>query len=43
MGQFDLYVNTDKDTNETYPYFVDIQNSLLDKLNSRVVIPSNSH
>lgn len=39
MGQFDLYVNTDKDTNKTYPYFVDIQNSLLDTLNSRVVIP----
>lgn len=39
MNQFDLYVNTDKDTNKTYPYFVDIQNSLLDTLNSRVVIP----
>ena len=39
MDQFDLYVNTDKDTNKTYPYFVDIQNSLLDTLNSRVVIP----
>ena len=39
MDQFDLYVNTDKDTCKTYPYFVDIQNSLLDSLNSRVVIP----
>lgn len=39
MDQFDLYINTDKDTNKTYPYFVDIQNSLLDTLNSRVVIP----
>ena len=39
MAQFDLYANTDKDTNRTYPYFVDIQNSLLDTLNSRVVIP----
>lgn len=39
MDQFDLYVNTDKDTGKTYPYFVDIQNSLLDSLNSRVVIP----
>ena len=39
MAQFDLYVNTDKDTNKTYPYFVDIQNGLLDTLNSRVVIP----
>ncbi|WP_027670753.1 CcdB family protein [Rheinheimera baltica] len=39
MEQFDLYVNTDQDTNQTYPYFVDIQNDLLDTLNSRVVIP----
>ena len=39
MEQFDLYVNTDQDTNQTYPYFVDIQNGLLDTLNSRVVIP----
>ncbi|QTF93724.1 MAG: CcdB family protein [Halomonas sp. BM-2019] len=39
MGQFDLYVNTDKDTNTTYPYLVDVQNNLLDSLNSRVVIP----
>ena len=39
MEQFDVYVNTDKDTNKTYPYFVDIQSGLLDTLNSRVVIP----
>ena len=39
MEQFDVYANTDKETNETYPYFIDIQNSLLDALNSRVVIP----
>ncbi len=39
MQQFDLYVNTDKDTNKTYPYFIDIQNDLLGTLNSRVVIP----
>lgn len=39
MRQFDVYANMDKDTNKTYPYFVDIQNELLDTLNSRVVIP----
>ncbi len=39
MHQFDVYANTDKDTNKTYPYFVDIQNNLLEILNSRVVIP----
>ena len=37
--QFDVYVNTDKDTNNTYPYFIDIQSPLLDSLNSRAVIP----
>lgn len=37
--QFDVYKNTDKDTNKAYPYFIDIQTSLLDSLNSRVVIP----
>jgi toxin CcdB len=39
MEQFDVYINTDKDTSKSYPYFVDIQNGLLDSLNSRVVIP----
>ena len=39
MAQFDLYVNTDQNTNKVYPYFIDIQNDLLDSLNSRVVIP----
>jgi toxin CcdB len=39
MKQFDVYTNTNKDTNKTYPYFVDIQSDLLDTLNSRVVIP----
>ena len=39
MKQFDVYMNTDKDTNKTYPYFVDVQSGLLDTLNSRVVIP----
>lgn len=39
MNQFDVYENTDKDTKQTYPYFVDIQTDLLEVLNSRVVIP----
>ncbi len=39
MNQFDYYVNTDKDTYNTYPYFVDVQTDLLATLNSRVVIP----
>jgi toxin CcdB len=39
MAQFDYYANTDKDTNKTYPYIVDVQDGLLNELNSRVVIP----
>lgn len=39
MKQFDVYTNTDSDTNQAYPYFVDVQTALLDILNSRVVIP----
>ena len=39
MAQFDYYANTDKDTNRTYPFIVDIQDALLDGLNSRAVIP----
>lgn len=39
MKQFGLYANPDKDTCQAYPYFVDVQNDLLDGLKSRVVIP----
>ena len=39
MAQFDYYANTDIDTNRTYPFIVDVQDALLDGLNSRVVIP----
>lgn len=39
MKQFGLHANQDKDTNQAYPYFVDVQNDLLDGLKSRVVIP----
>ncbi len=39
MKQFDVYTNTDSDTNQAYPYFLDIQTELLETFNSRVVIP----
>lgn len=39
MGQFTLYLNNDKNSKKTYPYFVDVQNNLLSDLNSRLVIP----
>ncbi len=39
MSQFSLYRNEDPASNQTYPYFVDVQNALLSDLNTRVVIP----
>ena len=39
MKQFDLYLNSDKETSKVYPYFIDVQNDLLSNFNSRVVIP----
>lgn len=39
MSQFSVYTNKDKSTQKTYPYFLNVQNELLDELNSRVVIP----
>ncbi len=39
MSQFTLYENLNHDSKETYPYFVDVQNDLLDSLNTRLVIP----
>jgi len=39
MKQFILYKNENKNSKKAYPYFIDVQNDLLDNLNSRVVIP----
>ena len=39
MSQFTVYENQNKNSNDTYPYFVDVQNELLISLNSRMVIP----
>jgi toxin CcdB len=39
MSQFTVYKNEDRATKKTYPYFLNIQNDLLDELNSRVVMP----
>ncbi len=39
MSQFTLYENQNPDSREAYPYFVDVQNALLDSLNTRLVIP----
>ncbi|VAX08937.1 hypothetical protein MNBD_GAMMA26-2192 [hydrothermal vent metagenome] len=43
MAQFSLYKNEDSASNDAYPYFIDIQNSLLSDLNSRLVIPLSPH
>ena len=39
MAQFDVYKNENKLTNEKVPYLLNIQNDILDSINTRVVIP----
>jgi toxin CcdB len=39
MAQFTVYRNQNPDSKTTYPYFVDVQNDLLESLNSRLVVP----
>jgi len=39
MPQFSVYKNQDKRSRIAYPYFVDVQNSMLSDLNTRLVIP----
>jgi toxin CcdB len=43
MTQFTLYKNQDKQSRNSYPYFVDVQNSLFSDLSSRLVIPFAKH
>ncbi|TAN67806.1 MAG: hypothetical protein EPN17_10565 [Methylobacter sp.] len=37
MAQFMVYENQNQDSKQVYPYFVDVQNNLLETLNSRLV------
>jgi toxin CcdB len=39
MGQFDVYENPNKETNQSVPYLLDVQADLLDNLATRVVVP----
>jgi len=39
MAQFDVYQNPSKHTRKTYPYILDIQNSLIEALSTRIVVP----
>jgi len=43
MAQFALYKNEDNASKDAYPYFIDVQNTLLSDLNSRLVIPLSPH
>lgn len=39
MAQFQVYGNTNKATQKSYPYLLDIQSDLLEDLRTTVVIP----
>jgi len=39
MAQFDVYKNSSKQTQQTYPYILDIQHSLIEDLATRIVVP----
>lgn len=43
MEQFPLYKNENKNSKKTYPFLIDVQNSFLEELNSRIVIPLSPH
>ncbi|WP_394220403.1 CcdB family protein [Alteromonas gracilis] len=42
MAQFDVYRNPSKKTNNAYPFLVDVQNSVIDQLVTRLVVPLTS-
>ena len=39
MAQFDVYRNLSKVTQKRFPYFLEIQNDLHSRLQSRIVVP----
>ena len=39
MSQFTVHENLNKETRNSVPYLVDVQNDLLEDLHTRVVIP----
>ncbi|PVE42416.1 CcdB family protein [Limnohabitans planktonicus] len=42
MAQFDVYVHPDARIRERTPYLLDVQNTFLDRIATRVVIPLRS-
>jgi len=39
MAQFDVYKNSNSRTKKIYPYLLDIQNSIVSDISTRIVIP----
>ena len=39
MAQFDLYLNENPQTEQAFPYLLDIQNDILSNLPTRIVVP----
>ncbi|CAA0311044.1 CcdB-like toxin protein [Alteromonas infernus] len=39
MAQFDVYKNPSTKTDKAYPFLVDVQNSVIDQLTTRLVVP----
>ena len=39
MQQFDVYINPSKKSRAAYPYIIDIQNTLISEITTRIVIP----
>jgi toxin CcdB len=39
MAQFNIYSNTNSSTKDAYPFLLDIQSSLFESLDTRLVIP----
>ncbi|WP_334050404.1 CcdB family protein [Alteromonas gracilis] len=42
MAQFDVYRNPSKKTSKAYPFLVDVQNSVIHQLATRLVVPLTS-
>ena len=39
MAQFDVFRNPSSKTNKAYPFLVDVQNSVIDQLATRLIVP----
>lgn len=39
MGQFDVYVNSNQETSDLFPFLLDVQTEILNNLPTRVIVP----